>query len=160
MRTTTPTIALAAVLLITSCRPDDLQDTPLLSTDCGMEGSRIEMTVDGDDWCANASVLAIGSGHGVVLITGVTLSGSVITLQIDSIAEGGFAIDEMNNAVLFMEGGSSFTSTDASPGTLTVLWSDTVAYRVSGTIEVTLYDAEDPATRSVEGSFDVTYTIE
>jgi hypothetical protein len=59
-----------------------------------------------------------------------------------------------------MQTGEAFISTNDDPGLLSILFHDPAAHRATGTFSVTVHDAEAPTTHDLEGSFDVTYSIE
>ncbi len=151
---------LAASLLFSACHQEELNTVPLIGSDCGSEGHRVSVTTDGDFQCLSASVIAIGSPEGDVAIQGLGLNGISVTLQIDSVANGDFPIGEDDNAVLWMQTGTAFLSTDEDPGVLTILSHDEATHRVSGTFDVVVHHAADPTTHELSGSFDVTYSPE
>jgi hypothetical protein len=149
---------LPALLLIAcaGCQPDELADVIVPGDDCGSSGARVEATVDGSDWCANASVVGVGDGSSVI-ITGISALGGTLMLQIDSLGVGPQPITEASNALLFMNLSLPYTSRNNDPGQLIIATLDTAARRVTGNFEVTLH-ADGGGSKPVSGAFDVQYT--
>jgi hypothetical protein len=116
----------------------------------------VEATIDGSDWCANASVLAIGDG-GTVMITGINALGTTLVLQVDSIGLGPQPITEASNALMYLSLGLPYTPLNSDPGQLIIATLDTAARRITGAFEVTLH-ADGGGSRPVSGAFDVQYT--
>jgi hypothetical protein len=149
---------LSALLLLASagCQPDELVDVIVPGDECGSSGARVEATIDGSDWCANASVLAIGDG-GTVMITGINALGTTLVLQVDSIGLGPQPITEASNALMYLSLGLPYTPLNSDPGQLIIATLDTAARRITGAFEVTLH-ADGGGSRPVSGAFDVQYT--
>lgn len=145
-----------SILTLTACQPDDVVDLVAPGNSCGSSGARVEATVEGSDWCANASVIGIGDGASIT-ITGINLTGGTLIMQLDSLATGPRAITEADNAILYMDLGLPYTSLTTDPGTLTIATLDTVAHKVTGAFEVTLH-ADGVGAKNLSGSFDVVYT--
>jgi hypothetical protein len=145
---------------MTSCAKEaqdiasDVLPTP---STCGQAGTRVEATLDGASFCANAQVLAVGDGSSL-MITGVSLLGNSLVLQIDSLGLGTQAISDADNPMLLMQAGSSFVSTATYPGTLHITLVDTAAHRFTATFDVTLRNEENGSARHVQGTADVTWT--
>ena len=102
MRTAIPFFLCGAVLV--GCTKPDDQVAPVVNS-CGSDGQRIEISVDNNGWCANASVSAMASPDGQALISGLALNGQMFTLAIDSMAIGTFIIDDMDNITTWTEVG-------------------------------------------------------
>lgn len=146
--------------LVAACTKPEEQVVPLLTNECGTDGHRIQFAVDNNDWCANASVTAIASPDGELIISGLSLTGQMFVMQIDSAQVGSQPVNEGANAMSWTDMGNTFTSTTSDPGELTVTAHDAAANRLSGSFDVVLHDAEAPGSRHVAGSFDVTYTVQ
>ena len=144
------------ILTLTACQPDDVVDLVVPGNSCGSDGARVQTTVDGNDWCANASVIGVGDGSSIT-ITGVNLTGGTLIMQLDSLATGPQAITEADNAMMYMNLGLPHTPLTTDPGTLTIATLDTVAHKVTGSFEVTLH-ADGGGAKNLSGSFDVQYT--
>ncbi|MBL7962743.1 MAG: hypothetical protein JNM31_02760 [Flavobacteriales bacterium] len=157
---TSPAFILLTTLLIAACHPKELDDFNPMSNSCGQEGNRISAVVDGDSWCANASVTAIVSDDQAAILTGVGLTGAAITVQVDSIAYGDHPINEADNAVLWMGGGQNFTPRNDHPGILTILSHDPAARRLCARVTVTLFSETSGQQREVVADLDVTYAQE
>lgn len=153
-------LCIIGLCLIAACAKPEEQVAPLLTNECGSEGHRIEFAVDDTDWCANASVSAIASPDGQVIISGLALSGQMFVMQIDSMGIGTVPVNEGANAMSWTDGGNTFTPLTSDPGDLEITLLDVAGHRVMGSFEVVLHDAEAPASRHLAGSFDVTYTVQ
>lgn len=154
---------LAALLLTTmlvSCakEPQDLVENVISGgDDCGQPGARIEATVDGSSFCANAQILAVGDGAGLML-TGVGLLGSSLVLQVDTLGLGAHAVTEAQNSMLLLQTGTSYVSTGEEAGTISITLADTVERRFTASFEATLRNEANGATRHVIGTADVTWS--
>lgn len=150
-----PIVIALPLLLLTACvKPEDPTDVQLPGT-CGGEGHRIELSVNGSSWCANASVQAIVSPEGEAIISGIAVSGQFFSLQIDSIAEGSFPINEGANTALWTEEGETYMSVPSDPGALTITDYDADEHHVKGEVSVTLHDPESGLVRGLSGDFDL-----
>ena len=149
------------ILVATACvKPDDPTATPTLPGSCGSDGHRMELTVDDADWCANANLAAIASPDGELIVNGLALTGQLFGLQIDSLGVGEFPIDEMHNAVVWSEAGTTFTSTNGDPGTLHITTFDAADHTLTGDLHVVVSDAENPSSREIDATFELTYSVE
>ncbi len=158
MLKTIPTFVLLATLGSCAKEAQDIASDVLPTpTNCGQAGTRIEATMDGSSFCANAQVLAVGDGSSL-MITGVSLLGNSLVLQVDSLGIGAQAISEAENSMLLVQAGSSFVSTGAHPGTLNITLLDTVAHRFTAGFEVSLHNEVNGSARHVQGTADVTWT--
>ena len=151
----TPILLSLATLVLVSCAADELVDVVVPGDECGSSGARVEATVDGSDWCANAGVIGVGDGS-TVIITGINAGGGTLVLQIDSLGTGPQVINEAANAMMFMQISLPFTPLNSDPGQLVIATLDTAARRVTGHFEVTLH-AAGGGSKPVSGAFDVHY---
>jgi hypothetical protein len=154
------TLYLLLLCSTAACTKPGEQVTPLLTNECGSEGHRIQFTVDNNDWCANASVSAIASPDGELILSGLSLTGQMFVVQIDSMGVGTLPVNEGANAMSWTDVGNTFTSTTDDPGELVISMHDPAANRISGSFDVVLRDAESPGSHHLAGSFDVTYTVQ
>jgi len=145
-----------AIVTLSACAPEELADVIVPGDTCGADGARVQATVAGSDWCANASVLAISDGSSVT-ITGINLLGGTLVLQLDSLGTGIQAINEANNALMYMNASLPYTPLNTDPGLLTIASLDTAGHRVKGSFEVTLHSAGG-GSKPMSGAFDVQYT--
>lgn len=148
------------LLLATGCVKEDGSIAVPGVGECGSDGHRIELSVDGNGWCAGASVNGAASPDGEALISGLAVSGQLFALQIDSMAVGEFSMNEVANAASWTEGGDNFTSTNTDPGTLHITVYDPVEHRIRGSVAVTVHDAESPTSRILTGDFDVICAVQ
>jgi hypothetical protein len=145
-----------AVSFLSACATEELADVIVPGDTCGSDGARVQATVAGNDWCANASVLGVGDGSSVT-ITGINLLGGTLVLQLDSLATGVQPINEVSNGVMYMNASLPYTPLNSDPGVLTIATLDTTAHRVKGSFEVTLH-AAGGGSKAMNGAFDVQYT--
>ena len=156
-----PVAVLALLLLLASCAKDTediAQETVILPATCGSDGARIQATIDGSAYCGSAQVLATGD-EGTVIATGVDLLGNTLIVQADSLALGIQPITEANNGLLYMQSGTPYAVMGGDPGTLTIIAVDTIAHILQASFSATLHNEMSGATRNVQGSMDVEYTV-
>lgn len=154
-------LAIIALLFI-GCAKDTAevaQDLGVIPSSCGSDGARLQANTGDGTFCASAQVLAVGDGTSV-MISGFDLTGSSIVLQVDTLGVGVHAITEAENALLFMQSGSTFATGQNTSGELTIDQHDATARRLKGSFEADLINAQNGAVRAVSGSFDVTYSTE
>ncbi len=133
------------------------QEVGLLPSTCGSDGARLQATVDGSSYCANAQVIATG-GDGSAFVTGFDYTGSSIILQFDTLGVGTHAITEAANAVVYMQAGASFVVGPDQTGTLTITEHNSDTRRLKATFQTTLLNALNGQTKTVQGNVDVIYT--
>lgn len=151
----------AATLSLSACMKDTedtAQDLGILPSTCGSAGARLQASVDGASYCASAQLIATGDSS-TVMVTGVDLSGSSLLLQVDTLAQGTFEINEMNNAIVYMQVGNTFVVDPAHPGTLTITAFNASTQELKAVFNVTLLNELNGQTRALNGDFDVIYTI-
>ena len=149
-------IAVALLLCSTGCAKEAAEELGLIPAGCGSEGARLEATVNGNSWCADANLTAAANGD-EILVNGITVTGGTLTFQLDSMAVGAHPLREGRNSVLLTTFGLPYLSTDTDPGLITVHVHDTATNRLRAEFAVTLYSDLDGSTREVAGSMDVTY---
>lgn len=149
-------LPLMLIAALTACKPEDIADVVVPGDSCGSDGARVQASVGGSDWCANASVIGLGDGSSVT-ITGINLLGGTLVIQLDSLATGPQAITEATNSLMYMNLSLPYTPRNNDPGVLTIAELDTAAHRVKGSFEVTLH-ADGAGSKELQGAFDVSYT--
>ena len=152
--------AVAVTFALAGCAKETqelAQEVGLLPSTCGSDGARLQATVDGSSYCANAQVIATG-GDGSAFVTGFDLTGSSIILQFDTLGVGTHAITEAANAVVYMQAGASFVVGPDQGGTLTITEHNPDTHRLKATFQTSLFNAMNGQTRTVEGNVDVIYT--
>jgi hypothetical protein len=156
----TTTLLLAAVIIpITACKKE--KDEPAApapaAAQCGIPGARLQATFDGAAWCPNVSLFA-DLGAGVMTINGMTMMGSTLTLELDSLSPGTYEMKEFTNSILFTTTlAAAYRSTDEAPASLVITAHDTGAKRIQGSFSGQLYSDLSGASKPVTGSFDMTY---
>lgn len=151
---------LVVALVATACTKDseDLaQDTGILPSTCGSPGARLQATVAGDAYCANGQVVATGDGLSVI-VTGVSVSGSTLVLQVDSVGVGTQFITEASNGLLFMESGSSYVVLPGQVGSITITQADSSARVLKASFAANLGNEMSGQSIAVQGEVDVTWT--
>ena len=134
------------------------EELGIVPSTCGSDGARFQATVGGDSFCADGQIMAVSDGISAN-ITGLGLLGSTITLQVDTLAEGTYVINEAENAVLYMALGTPYVTMADQPGTLTITMHSANDRRLKASFEATVRNEMSGATKPVNGSIDVTYTI-
>ncbi|MBK9175128.1 MAG: hypothetical protein IPM46_02090 [Flavobacteriales bacterium] len=161
MRASLPTLAaLSAIILLGSCLKDTeelAQDTGLLPSSCGSTGARLQATVGGSSYCANGQLIATGDGSSV-LITGISLAGTTLIVQVDSLGTGIQAITEASNGLLYMENGNTYVVQPSEPGVLTITEADTTARILKASFSANLRNEMSGISRSVQGELDVVWS--
>lgn len=158
MRLTIAFCSLSLLLAACAKEAEDLaQDSGVLPSSCGSAGARLQATIGGASYCANGQVIATGDGASVV-VTGVSLLGTTLIVQIDSVATGAFTVTEAANSLLYMENGTSYTLLPPDAGTITITHADTLARSLKADFSATLRNEMSGASRSVQGQLDVVWT--
>jgi hypothetical protein len=161
MRFIPATSIILLALSLVSCAKDSVdvaQDLGLLPNTCGSDGARMQASVDGDSYCANAQIIATGDGAAVI-VTGVALSGGTLVLQLDTLAIGDHAMTEAANGVLYMQHGTSYTIAPGASGTLSILIHDAQTRRLKATFSAPVFNELNGLTKQLQGEVDVTYSI-
>ena len=153
-----PAIAFVA-LVMASCAKEDTVADLVSNGSCGTDGARMEATIGSADWCASGTVVANGSG-GSAIITGISLTGGTLVLQVDSIGSGDQPITEADNGVLFTSIEGSYTVPQNGHGTLAITSFDPTSGRLKGSVDIGLRLNGDGLAKQVLGSFDVTLSGE
>ena len=156
-----PALLFLVSLPFQSCMKDTAevaQEVGLLPAGCGSDGARLQATVGGNSYCANAQIIAVG-GEGSAVLTGIDLSGNTFILQMDTLGVGTHAVTEASNSMVYVQTGASFVSGPDSEGTLNIQHHDAATRRLKGTFSAPLFNELTGETRQAEGQFDVTYTI-
>lgn len=160
MRNTTIIFALVGIASLSACvkaGKEVAEEVGLLPATCGTDGARIQAEVDGHDFCADGTILAVSDGTSAT-ITGVGLLGNTLTMQVDSIAVGSHVISEASNALLFLNAGTPYTSVGDSAGHLTILEHHPADRRLKVEFEASVFNEMNGTTQPISGSADVTYS--
>ena len=149
---------LLSALTIISCKKDDEEDpAPAPVNTCGITGMRLQGTIGSESFCANASLFA---DLAIVLTSnGISQNGATLTMELDSVDTGSYAMGADANCLLFTDQlGLAWNTIDGS-GTMVVISShDTGANRIQGTVTGDLTSPIGGGTRTISASFDLTYT--
>jgi hypothetical protein len=160
MRSTSASSLLLLAFLFSSCAKDSVdlaQDLGILPNTCGSDGSRVQASVDGDSYCANAQIIAMGDGTSVI-VTGVDMTGGTLVLQLDTLAVGDHAMTEASNGVLYMHVGTSYTIPSGGQGTVSIVLHDAQTRRLKATFSAPVFNELNGVTKQVQGEVDVTYS--
>lgn len=147
----------AIVLVLCACQKDEDPISAVTNDTCGQDGARIEATVGGSAFCANASVIAQANDASLML-SGVSLTDGSLMLSIDSMFVGTQAVTEGSNGALYTSIGGSYTVAQNDPGTITISSLDAGSHRVKGTCSVPLHLNGEGQVKQLEATFDVTWT--
>jgi hypothetical protein len=162
MRIGTSIGLLLLVISFSACGKEALdvaQDVGILPSGCGSDGARLQASVDGEDYCASAQVLAIGDGTSV-MITGLDLLGNTLVLQLDTLGVGEHAMTEAANGVLYMESGNSYTVAPDVSGVLSISSHDPATRTLKASFAVPVYNALNGVTKQLQGNLEVGYSTE
>jgi hypothetical protein len=149
----------SALIVLCACQKEEDPIDAVTGDACGQEGARVQATVGGSSFCANASVIAQSNGS-TLMITGVSLTDGSLMLSIDSMAVGTQPITEASNGALYTGIGGSYTVAQNDSGTVTISTLDAGAHRAKGTCSVPLRLNGEGELKQLEASFDVTWTIQ
>jgi hypothetical protein len=147
----------AAVVVLSACQKEDDPLSAVTNDTCGQDGARMEATIGGGSFCANASLIA-QANDGTLMITGVSLTEGSLVISIDSMAVGTQALTEASNGALYTSIGGSYTVAQNDPGTITISFLDAAAHRAKGTCSVPLHLNGEGQVKQLEATFDVTWT--
>lgn len=153
-------LLVTVLALLTSCMKDSdrlPQQAGSLPATCGSAGARLQATVNGGSYCASGQVTAVGDGHSVV-VTGLSLSGATLIVQVDSLALGTQAITEASNDLLFMENGNTYVMLPGQTGSITITAVDTTARVLKASFSATLGNEMSGVNRAIQGDLDVIWT--
>lgn len=148
-----------ALVLVVSCGKEK-QDLPTAlgggSTECGTSGARLQATFDGASWCANASLFAAFAD--ILTVNGITTMGSTLTMELDSLGVGTYAMSAESNRLLFTTNlGLAYNSSDAEPATLNITSHDAATRRIQGNFSGNLSPVLGGGDKAIAGSFDLFY---
>jgi hypothetical protein len=154
-------VAIAGIALcITGCMKDTeelAQDTGVLPSSCGTQGARLQAVVNGSSYCANGQIVATGNGESA-MITGVSLLGTTLVVQVDSLGLGTQPITEATNGMLYMENGTSYVVMPPDAGVLNIMHLDTAARTLKASFSAMLRNEMSGNSRTVEGTMDILWT--
>lgn len=124
---------------------------------CGVDGFRLQATFDGSGFCPDASLFA-SEGAAVLTISGLDQQGRSLTLELDSLNVGTYAMSEDTNHLLHTtQFAVAYRTNNSTPGTLTITSHDVAARRIRGTFSASLSSELSPTPKSISGNFDVVY---
>ena len=154
-------LLIATIATLTACAKagkEVAEELGIVPSSCGSDGARVQATIDGDSFCADGHIMAVSDGTSAN-ISGIGLLGSTITVQLDTLAEGTYVINEAENAVLFMALGTPYVSMADQPGTLTISSHSATDHRLKAAFEATVRNEMSGNTKVVVGTVDVAYSI-
>jgi len=146
---------LLPVLLFSACSDDIKDEIPFLEPCQKINGS-VQWDFDGSSYCADGSIIA---GYTIGMsINAQTLSGVALTMQIDSVQPGTYAISQIHNAVILTDPlGLPWTTLDNNAGTVTITSNDTVSNKLQATFNCTLKSPTGASKQLSNGTIKVTY---
>jgi hypothetical protein len=143
------------VIALSGCVKDSPIVDAVTQDVCGADGARIQATIGTDNWCASGNVLAIGSGTSAIL-TGISLTGGTLVINVDSVAVGEQAISEAFNSMLYTSLEGSYVVPEATTGNLHITSYDPTAGKLKGTATAELRLNGEGAVKQIVTTFDVT----
>ncbi len=156
-RTLSACLLVALLVSCTKNAKEVAEELLPIPSGCGQDGARVQATLEGSSFCANAQVLAVSDGASL-MITGLSMLGTSLMLQVDSIAVGSQPIGAGGNDMLLLQTGTAYVPAPGQPGTLVVTLADTTAHRFTASYDITLRNEDNASTRQVQGTVDVTWT--
>jgi len=156
MHRTLTSFLFLSFVLFSSCKKDEDAATPTPQpVVCGIAGARLQASFLGEAFCPGVSLFA---DNAIVLtINGVSSSGSTLTLELDSLDPGTYAITEDANHVLFTNLTGAYESSNSDPATLVIASHDQGTNRVQGSFTGPLTNPLGGTPPTISGSFDMTY---
>lgn len=152
--------SLVCLALITACQKNDIVEAVTGQRPaCGSEGSRVEATINGSEWCGDALVHAVRQDSSV-MVTAANLNTSNFSFSIDQAAVGTTPIQGDLNGVLYLENGITYIVAESSIGQLTISDFDSTTGRVRGELAVQLQSISGQQQRTVHLTFDVTAQVQ
>ncbi len=149
---------LLSLLFLSSCG-EDSPENPLnnISDNCSLPNGHLKWTVEGNDYCANASLFA---DHALVMtMNGITLTGITITLELDSILPGTYPMKADINSILFTDQlGMAWQTTDDNPGTLQITSNNTSTNLLQASFSATLRNPLGLSKSLSQGTIKIHYT--
>lgn len=134
------------------------EELGIIPSGCGADGARVQATVDGASFCADGQIVAVSDGTSAN-VSGIGLLGNTLTMQLDTLAPGTYAISEAENAILYLATGTPYVSMGDSAGALTIIAHDETAHTLKASFEATLRNEMSGAAKPVYASVEVTYTV-
>lgn len=141
--------------LLTGCSKK--KDENPSAANCLLNNYYLKANIGGTDWCANTSLFA---DYAIVMtINGISSNGATMTLELDDVTPGNYAIKQDRNHVLYTSSlGVGYESTNDNPGSLTILSNDTSANIINGSFNVTLRSPLSGNISVSNGTFKLFYT--
>ncbi len=149
-----------SIITLTACAKagkEVAEELGIIPSTCGADGARVQAQVDGSSFCGDAQVVAVSDGISAT-VSGITLLGNTLSIQLDTLAPGTYTISEAENAVLYMAIGTPYTSMGDSAGSVTISSHDAAAHSLKATFAATVRNEMSGSTKAISGSVDVTYT--
>lgn len=150
-------LALVLVLFASCSKDKDDPVAPAPTNTCGVAGARLQANLDGEAFCADASLFA-SLAVDVLTVNGISQQGATLTLELDSLSVGTHTMTEGTNSLLFTTTlGLAYRTSDGDPGSVTITSHDTSAKRIQGTCSADLYSPLGGVPKVISGNFDLYY---
>jgi len=147
-------VLLLACLSISGCKKDDF------------EGSLFQCKIDGKEFITSKDLVSVSMSSGNNYYIQATRAANPLTddlygeIKLDIVVDsvGIIQLNASNTWDWNNNGGNQFRSNGTDSGTLSVTSLDIKGKRITGTFELTAYNCNQSATRSItEGFFDVSW---
>lgn len=148
---------ISVILMGTACVKDENDATPDLPIAiCGIDGMRMEVQVDGSETCFSTSLIG-NLADGQLMIGGMHPTTGSMALQLDELTVGTHSATGQMNHLLLIVGGATYESTDDAPGSIVISAHDIGGNRIKGSFSASLVSPEGSPSKTVAGTFDLTY---
>lgn len=145
-----------AVVFLSSCKKDEEEtETPII---CGLPNGTLKWKENGVEKCANASLFADYTID--MTVNGISAQGPSMTLELDSLNIGTYALTADYNYMLYTDGlALAWEATNEQPGSITITSHNENTNRIEATFHINLVSPISGATKQItDGTLSITYT--
>jgi hypothetical protein len=149
------TCTLSAIVLLSSCKKDEEEETPII---CGLPNGTLKWKENGVEKCANVSLFADYTID--MTVSGISAQGPTFTLELDSLNVGTYALTADYNYMLYTDGlALAWEATNEQPGSITITSHNESTNRLEATFQINLVSPISGATKQItDGQLSITYT--
>jgi hypothetical protein len=152
----TGSLLLTLLVLATGCK--DKEDNPVPYVDpCQLINGNLQWSFDNASYCADANIIA---DLAIVLtVNGLNSNGPSLTFELESVQPGTYGVDDNNNSFTYTDAlGLAWITPVQNAGNIVVTSHDATQNLVKGTFNVALENPLSGTTKSMAGTFRLTYT--
>ncbi|MBL7953075.1 MAG: hypothetical protein JNM62_15305 [Flavobacteriales bacterium] len=154
-------LLIVSIITLSACAKagqEVAEELGIIPSTCGSDGARVQAEVDGSSFCGDAQIIAMSDGHSAT-VSGIALLGNTLSLQLDTLGVGTYTISEADNAVLYLSGGTPYTTDSDSAGSVIITGHDGAAHRLKATFQARVRNEMSGSSKAISGSLDVTYSV-